>query len=483
VTDVDLSGRNEPITVSGMKRPFACVIASIVAAVLAGCSGDSGRGMPLETTSNSQLQSGGSTDQRRGALTDQPGQAYDSTRTNYRDANAPSRQVPPKPSGGSPDEINGVPDSIRQNVRTPRDEAVARAGLGSTAATLPTPNATKTVPGVGVGNSITLGTVVVEVNGRPIFANKLLQTISPVLAAKAKELDERGFRVAAADEIRKQLQFMINDELVYATAERNLDTNDRRLADAITEHDRDQMIRKAGGSLQLARQAAAAQGQDFDELLADRRRVNLVQVYWRKKEYPKIQVTADDMRQYYRQHLNDRFTERAQAQFRVIKIDFKRTGGREQALAKANDLQARAARGEDFAELAGSINDDPFLMKSKGDVTGSGGWMDRGAYANQKVEQAVWNMRPGDVSPVIESGNAFYIAKLEQKRTGRTQSFDEEAVQSAIRQTLEGEQFNAARERAIAQLSKMAIVTPDPPNLQPVFEMAMQKYREWAAEK
>jgi predicted signal transduction protein with EAL and GGDEF domain len=75
-------------------------------------------------------------------------------------------------------------------------------------------------------------------------------------------------------------------------------------------------------------------GADFDELLNDKARVNLVKVYWQKVEYPRLQVTADDMRAYYQHHLNDIFTQRSQAQFRVIKIDFKRTGGREQALAK-----------------------------------------------------------------------------------------------------------------------------------------------------
>jgi hypothetical protein len=43
------------------------------------------------------------------------------------------------------------------------------------------------------------------------------------------------------------------------------------------------------------------------------------------------------------------------------------------------------------------------------------------------------------------------------------------------------EQLRAAKERALNKLMQTAIVTPDPPNIAPVVEMAMQKYPQWAA--
>jgi peptidyl-prolyl cis-trans isomerase C len=195
---------------------------------------------------------------------------------------------------------------------------------------------------------------------------------------------------------------------------------------------------------------------------------------------PKIQITADDMRRYYQRHLDDKFTEHDQAQFRVIKVGIKQTGGREQAKAKAEDLRTRAARGEDFADLAGSFNDDPYLKRTKGDPTGSGGWIDRGAYANTKLEEAVWKLNPEQVTNLVENGDAFYLAKLERRKAGRVRNFDEDAVQQQIRKTLEAEQFNALRSREEDRLRKNAIVFPDPPNYGTALEMAMQKYPEWA---
>jgi parvulin-like peptidyl-prolyl isomerase len=186
------------------------------------------------------------------------------------------------------------------------------------------------------------------------------------------------------------------------------------------------------------------------------------------------------MRQYYQRHLGDQFTDRDQAQFRVIKIGFKQTGTREQAKAKAEDVRARAARGEDFAELAASFNDDPYLKRTKGDPTGNGGWIDRGAYATTKLEEAIWKINPEQVTGLVETSDALFIGKLERKKGGRVRSFDEDAVQQQIRKTLEAEQFSALKTRAEDRLRKDAIVSPDPPNFAPALEMAVQMYPHWA---
>ena len=148
-------------------------------------------------------------------------------------------------------------------------------------------------------------------------------------------------------------------------------------------------------------------------------RVNYVRVYYQKYELPRVQITADDIRRYYQRHQKDLFTEQSAAQFRLIKIDFKRTGGRDKAMEKAKDIQQRLSRGDDFATLAGSMNDDSFLLKNKGDVSGNNGWIDRGTFREQKVEDAVFALNVGEVSGIIETSDACYIAKLEQKRQGR----------------------------------------------------------------
>ncbi|MBC8105243.1 MAG: peptidyl-prolyl cis-trans isomerase [Anaerolineae bacterium] len=458
-----------------MNRVIAGLAATLLAGFITGCGSDPAGPAPLVSQSTNTSPA----DVRRAPVQDRPGPlVYDNAR-----ADQPANDG--RPTAPQAEPVTGVSEAVKKSVRTPSDAAVERAGLGTSAATIPSPAASASQPGttgVGTGGYLILGKIIVEVNGKPIPAERVLDSLTPVLVAKARELNEQRFRVAAAEEIQKQLRKLIMDELEYAIAEHSLDAQDKRLAEAITMMDRQELIRKSGGSLQLAKQAAAAQGRDFDDdLMKENSRANYVRVYYQKYEFPRVQISADDIRRYYQRHQKDLFTDQAQARFRVIKIDFKRTGGRDKALVKAKDIQQRIGRGDDFATLAGSMNDDAFLAKNKGDVSGgSGGWVDRGAYANQKVDDAVWLLQPGQVSDMVESGEAFYIVKLEQKKEGRVRSFDEEAVQTKIRENLTAEQLMTLRQRAQERLMKNAVIEPEQPNIGPVVEMAMQRYREWS---
>jgi len=94
----------------------------------------------------------------------------------------------------------------------------------------------------------------------------------------------------------------------------------------------------------------------------------------------------------------------------------------------------------------------------------------------------VWQLQqPGQVTEVIEVGDSFYIARLENRKPGRVRPFDDESVQKQIYETLARQQRARHQEQMQQKLLKQAIVDPDPPITAPVLEMAMQKYAQWAA--
>jgi len=271
---------------------------------------------------------------------------------------------------------------------------------------------------------------------------------------------------------------LVRTELEFAAAQRNLDDHDRKLADQLTMQWRQQQITKAGGSLEQARSRARADGRDFDDLVQEQYRVEMRRIYFQKKEFPKVLVSAEDMRQFYTQHQDQLFTQRAEAKFSLIKISFEASGGKDQALAKITAIRNRLVKGEDFSQIAGVTNDDEALLSSKGDA-GFGDWIERGAFANEKVEEAVWKLQPGQITPIIEGPNAFFLAKMVEKKEGKSQSFEDSDVQALIKRTLEAQQFEALRDNAFHELLKEAIVYPDPPLTEPAVEMAMQMYPVW----
>lgn len=345
-------------------------------------------------------------------------------------------------------------------------------GAPATQSTVP-----RTTVKPSAGGYMTVGAVVVKINGQPIYADKVLQSLDAVFASEAKQRDERAFRVFAEKEIQQQVYRFVNDELIYAQAENTLDQQEKQLADFLTQKWRQDEITQSGGSLQQARARFAAEGIDFDEALKDKYRQRMTAIYIEKKIRPKVQVTAQDMRQYYDRHVSTEFSEADTVQYRLITISVAKSGSREEALKRVKDLSDRAAKGEDFQSLATTFNDDPRLARNGG----LEGPIARGSLRNEKLEQAVFSTPQGKITEIIDGGDAFYIARVEVAKGGRTQPFDDPAVQKSIKETLQKQQMEPLLQREREKRLANGVMEPNPPLFDPVIEMAMQKYPQWAA--
>ena len=89
--------------------------------------------------------------------------------------------------------------------------------------------------------------------------------------------------------------------------------------------------------------------------------------------------------------------------------------------AKADQVYERAAKGDDFAQLAASYSDAPDGLKG-----GNLGMRPLDRLPTIFAESVV-KLKPGDVSPVLRSANGFHIVKLLGKRGG--------SVAGAVEQT------------------------------------------------
>jgi parvulin-like peptidyl-prolyl isomerase len=320
-----------------------------------------------------------------------------------------------------------------------------------------------------------VGGVVAEVNSTPIFADKVISDIEPVLSARAREMDANQFRAFATKEIGEQVQENIRRELEFAAAERELDDRDKERAKHMAERWRQQATAAAGGSVETVRRQYAAHGREFDVEVHEQFRRFMSILYLQKRILPRAQVNAADMRAYYNANVEKAFTVRDAAQFEMIQVDPVKVGGREEARKRAEDYRAQAAGGRNFAELVAYSNRPP-LRKSDGELP----WWEKGAFALAAVEEAAWKLEPGSVSDVIEDGGKFYVIKLEQKRKGRVVPFEEEQTQKTIREELVGKRLGLLRQQQTDDLRKEAIIRTNPAMMQSALDIAMQRYPFWA---
>ena len=242
---------------------------------------------------------------------------------------------------------------------------------------------------------------------------------------------------------------------------------------------REKLISQAGGSLQMARNLAREQGEDFDKMIAKEERSHLVQLYFQKRVFPRVEPGADEMRRYYEQNREKLFTVPAQATYRVIRADIDEVGTEQLAMDRLNDARRRAIAGESVAALSDEINKDPTLRKNKGLV----GPITRGSYAAEALDNQVWQTEIGGVTPIAKDRKSLFIAFVENRVEGRLKSFDEIEVQSRIRNELRKVAMVDAREKVLKLLSADAVIQSDDKMLTPVLEMAMQMYPGWKAAK
>ena len=329
------------------------------------------------------------------------------------------------------------------------------------------------------GSFQTVGALVSEVNGYPIYANRLVRQLRSELSAEAKKMTDVQFRKFTTDEIRKKLSLMQRDELIFGAADRYLELDDRRLAEAITMQFRSKLITDAGGSIEMARQLAEESGDTFEGLLYDKYRKYMSDVYMRKKIYPRIQISAENMRAYYNQNLEREFVEQETVTFRMIKIDTSKPGGKDNANKRAAVILEKA-KSADFEELARTMNDNPYLARAGGKES-----YQRGASKYEKVEAALWLTPIGQITGIIEDLDGLYIAKVESRTTRRVMPFEDRAVQDRIWGALWRPQFRAMAEEMEQGLKRNSMVRPMEESetnkmLQPAIDMAMQSYPKWA---
>ena len=147
------------------------------------------------------------------------------------------------------------------------------------------------------------------------------------------------------------------------------------------------------------------------------------------------EVTFDEneLEKYHRRHLDQfEILEKIKASHILIKVD---EGTDETVRAEkkafAEKLLEEVKSGKDFAELA-RVNSDDAASAVKG---GNLGYFTRGSMV-KPFEQAAFNMKPGDISEVVETTFGYHIIKVEEYTEPGVRSLEEsmDEVKAGLRQ-------------------------------------------------
>jgi len=134
---------------------------------------------------------------------------------------------------------------------------------------------------------------------------------------------------------------------------------------------------------------------------------------------------------------------------------------KDQARTRIEGLADKIAKGADFASLASSHSDDPGSKGQGGDL----GWVRRGQML-EKFEQALFALKPGEVSAPVETEFGWHLIKLEAVREARTKPFEDPEVQAELLSAYRQRDAERRYQELSEKLEQTAFESPN--SLEPV---------------
>jgi peptidyl-prolyl cis-trans isomerase SurA len=210
---------------------------------------------------------------------------------------------------------------------------------------------------------------------------------------------------------KRVLEALIDDKLILAQA----------ILDSVTVTD-DEVSRQLDSRIQnLIKQLGSQQkveevyGMSINKIRAefkDDMRKQLIIEKLKQQKFGDMKVSAADVRNFYDTYKDSLPQIPEQVTLSHIFIVPKPSGkARDQAYSLAKSLLDSLRNGADFAELAKKYSQDPGSASSGGDL----GWAKRGQFVPE-FEHAVFDLKPGEISDIVETQFGFHIIQLLDRR-------------------------------------------------------------------
>jgi hypothetical protein len=170
----------------------------------------------------------------------------------------------------------------------------------------------------------------------------------------------------------------------------------------------------------------------------------LAQEWLRKNTGGSFEIPHADLIAWYQNHLEE-YDIQARAKFEIITVKAGLKRSRTQAWEIMAGMGNEILGGRPFAEVAKS--------RSEGPTASTGGvydWTTKGSLALKKIDEAIFTLPVGELSAIIEDGDALHIVRVtERQEAGRTPFIE---AQVGIRQKLIDQKRKAAVDEYLAKL-------------------------------
>jgi len=265
--------------------------------------------------------------------------------------------------------------------------------------------------------SVVVLTGIAQAQSKPVL-DKIVAVVGDEIILKS-ELDYQVQLTAYQNKLdpndaqlrSKVLEALIDDKLILQQA----------ILDSVTVSDDDvtrqldsriQNLTKQLGSQQKVEEVYGMSINKIRSEFKDDMRKQLIIEKLKQQKFGDMKVSAVDVRNFYDTYKDSLPQIPEQVTLSHIFIVPKPSEkAREQAYSLAKSLLDSLRNGADFAALAKKYSQDPGSASSGGDL----GWAKRGQFVPE-FEHAVFDLKPGEISDIVETQFGFHIIQLLDRR-------------------------------------------------------------------
>jgi hypothetical protein len=302
--------------------------------------------------------------------------------------------------------------------------------------------------------------ILAQVNGQPILDSEVKEACYPqLMATQSMSEPERSAR--RAEIFRQQMDQIIDREVILQDLFQRLAKQKRVLEKLDEAADKEfdkrlRAIREHNPKIKTdedLKSAFKSMGLSMEGFRRQIKRDFMAREYMRNLLYPAIDsgIGLPQIREYYLQHPEE-FKQDDRVEWQDIFIDQAKYGSREEARRVAEYVASLARSGQDFIRL--SVQYD---KENSGFGKAEGLGQRKGEIRPVECESYLFQMRPGDIGPVIELPTGFHVFRLVKRDfAGQTPLTDK--TQDEIRKKLQLQIFEREFKYLIADMKKKARV-------------------------
>lgn len=296
------------------------------------------------------------------------------------------------------------------------------------------------------------------VNGSPILASEILEPYGAQLTVAKEKLPPEKYEEARLMLIKKDLdrhieRKMLADGLKNMLKKEQIDMLNSFINQAF-EKEVARMMTEAGVNTRLELdEELRKQHTTLANLKTNFANQRMAMEFLGTKIESDIEPGRPELLAYYNEHHEDYYIP-PRVKWQQIAVDFNKHGGREGAQKRLDEIIAKMqpTRGANFTEVATELSDGPTAANG-----GRWEWTKKGSVADNRIDQALFELPEGMPSQVFESPDSFSIVLVNQRDGGIYRPFDE--VQDEIKEAMQKDRKKLAAKEFIADMLAKAEIT------------------------